>query len=199
MIGRIVLGLVVVALVVGGVLLSRGGEKPPGYKIVLDNAFGLIEGADLKAAGVKVGKIKSLEVQRGTNRALVETELLKPEFADFREDVHCSVEPQSLIGEYFLNCQPGTRGRRLPDGATIPAEQTSGTIGPDLVNNVIVVIVMSACGLLVGWRIREGILRVIQDEGYRNNLIAKGRENVKRYSLASVAGAYARLYEEVRS
>jgi glycosyltransferase involved in cell wall biosynthesis len=45
--------------------------------------------------------------------------------------------------------------------------------------------------------IREGIQRVIADEGYRNDLIAKGRENIKRYSLASVAGAYTRLYEEI--
>jgi len=46
--------------------------------------------------------------------------------------------------------------------------------------------------------IREGILRVIGDEVYRNGLIAKGRENVKRYSLTSVAGTYTRLYEEMR-
>jgi glycosyltransferase involved in cell wall biosynthesis len=46
--------------------------------------------------------------------------------------------------------------------------------------------------------IREGILRIINDEEYRNGLIVKGRENVKRYSLASVAGAYTRLYEEMR-
>jgi hypothetical protein len=43
--------------------------------------------------------------------------------------------------------------------------------------------------------IRAGILKVIGDERYRTTLIAKGRENVKRYSLAAVAEAYARLYE----
>ncbi len=47
--------------------------------------------------------------------------------------------------------------------------------------------------------IREGIQRVIADAGYRNELITTGRENVKRYSLASVARAYTQLYEEIRS
>jgi virulence factor Mce-like protein len=137
---RRLIGALVVVLIVGGIvflLLRGGGDEKPTYAIVLDNAFGLIEGADVKAAGVKVGKIKSLTVQRRTNRALVKAEMLKPEFADFKRSATCSVEPQSLIGEYFLNCQPGTTGGTLStDGGVIPVEQTSGTIGPDLVNNV---------------------------------------------------------------
>ena len=148
MIGRILIGIVAVALVVGGFFLLRGGEKPPTYKIVLDNAFGLIEGADLKAAGVKVGKISKLEIDMKTNRALVTTELMKPEFADFRKDVTCSVEPQSLIGEYFLNCQPGTDREKIRNGGTIPVEQTSGTIPADLVNNI----------MRRPWRERFGII-----------------------------------------
>ena len=137
MIGRIVAAVLFLALGFAAYFfLLSGGEKPPGYKIALDNAFGLIEGADIKSAGVKVGKITKLEVDMETNRALVTTELMKPEFADFRKDANCSVEPQSLIGEYFLNCQPGTDDEKLADGGTIPVEQTSGTIGPDLVNNI---------------------------------------------------------------
>jgi virulence factor Mce-like protein len=149
MIGRIVATVVVIVLGIGVVvLLTTGGSDKPGYKVMLDNAFGLIEGADLKAAGVKVGKVKTLEVDLKTNRALVTTELMKPEFADFRSDVQCSVEPQSLIGEYFLNCQPGTDDEKLKDGATIPVEQTTGTIAPDLVNDI----------MRRPWRERFGII-----------------------------------------
>jgi glycosyltransferase involved in cell wall biosynthesis len=46
--------------------------------------------------------------------------------------------------------------------------------------------------------IREGIQRVIKDEHFRNSLLARGRENVKRYSLASVTTTYARLYDEIQ-
>lgn len=116
--------------------LAAGGDAPPEYKLVLDNSFGLTLDADVKAAGVRVGKVADLDVQRGTNRALVTAQIDKPDFGDFRADVFCSVEPQSLIGEYFLNCDPGTSSRRLPEGATIPVEQTATTVPPDLVNNI---------------------------------------------------------------
>lgn len=47
--------------------------------------------------------------------------------------------------------------------------------------------------------IREGVIRVIQDEAYRNALIQKGSENIKRYQPLSIAKQYAQLYAEVIS
>jgi glycosyltransferase involved in cell wall biosynthesis len=47
--------------------------------------------------------------------------------------------------------------------------------------------------------IREGILRVINDPDYRNNLIAQGFENVKRFRADIIAAQYAALYHEVLS
>ncbi len=55
----------------------------------------------------------------------------------FRTDATCSVKPQSLIGEYFVDCQPGTARERLADGAAIPVTQTEGTIPIDLIQNVL--------------------------------------------------------------
>jgi glycosyltransferase involved in cell wall biosynthesis len=45
--------------------------------------------------------------------------------------------------------------------------------------------------------IRQGILRVWHDAGYRQTLVAAGFENVKRFDSASVAAKYAALYEEL--
>jgi glycosyltransferase involved in cell wall biosynthesis len=47
--------------------------------------------------------------------------------------------------------------------------------------------------------IRNGILRVIEDEGYRDELIARGFENAKRFSADLIAEQYAVLYREVFS
>ena len=47
--------------------------------------------------------------------------------------------------------------------------------------------------------IRAGILRVIQDEPYRRELIRAGVENAKRFAPAAVASAYAALYARVAS
>jgi len=139
---RVLRPLLALAAVLGaGALLVfvvlAGGEEAPRYRLVFDNAFGLTEGVDLKAAGVRIGSVDGLDVQRATGRAVVDVVVERPEFGSFRRDVFCRVEPQSLIGEYFVNCETGTSRRRLPDGATIPVEQTGTTVPPDLVQNIL--------------------------------------------------------------
>jgi glycosyltransferase involved in cell wall biosynthesis len=47
--------------------------------------------------------------------------------------------------------------------------------------------------------IRAGVLKVIADESYRNDLIQKGLKNVKRFDPDVIAGEYASLYEEIVS
>jgi virulence factor Mce-like protein len=108
------------------------------YEIVLDNAFGLTEGGDFKVAGVRAGETGEVRLE-GQARpvAVVEAKVTEPGLADLREDARCEVRPQSFIGEYFIDCQPGTAERRLPDGGRVPVEQTSSTIGLDLVNNIL--------------------------------------------------------------
>src|SRR6185503_11161482 len=43
--------------------------------------------------------------------------------------------PQSLIGEYYVDCQPGKSPEKLQNN-TVPVEQTSSTIPVDLVNDI---------------------------------------------------------------
>ncbi len=45
--------------------------------------------------------------------------------------------------------------------------------------------------------IRNGILKVIEDDEYREKLIQKGLENVKRYSAEKITSMYLDLYKEV--
>lgn len=45
--------------------------------------------------------------------------------------------------------------------------------------------------------IREGFRRVIEDEAYRENLVAKGFENVKRFDPDAIARQYLELYQRV--
>ena len=129
----VVIACAAAAAVVAGAGGETAGEK---YKIVFDNAFGLTEGADFRVGGVVVGRIDDLDVERRTSRALVTASITKPGFAALREDVSCELNPQSLIGEYFVNCEPGQKGEVLQDGATIPVERTASPIPADLVTNV---------------------------------------------------------------
>lgn len=114
---------------------AAGAGDEQRYTVVLDNAFGLTPGADLRSSGVNVGKVTGLDVQRRTARALATIEVTRPDFAGFRKDVFCEVKPQSLIGEYYLDCAPGRS--RDPAPRTIPVQQTGGTIPPDLVLDIL--------------------------------------------------------------
>ena len=137
---RIVGILVLAGAVTLAVVLSAAGPKVgpiATYKIEFDNIFGLTEGGDLTVAGVQAGKTPTFELTNDERpKALVIAEISKPGFTPFRADARCDVRQQSLIGTYYVSCQPGKSPRKLPDGATIPVEQTTSTIPIDLVNNV---------------------------------------------------------------
>ena len=142
---RRVLGTFVVLLAAGVIVVLGGGASGGGssggagnvFKVELDNAFGLTEGGDFKVAGVRAGKIRSMELDTRTKRAIVEFEITQDGFGSLRADTRCAVAPQSLIGEYYVDCQPGRSARKLTPGSTIPVERTEGTIPPDLVNNML--------------------------------------------------------------
>ena len=119
------------------VATGTGGEPlDPKFTVELDNAFGLIEGADVKVAGVRAGQIDRFRIDPKTYRALVDIQIKKEGFGELRKDVFCEARPQSLIGEYFLDCLPGKDDEKLKPGAVIPVEQTGSTVPIDLINNI---------------------------------------------------------------
>ena len=133
--------LLVVVVLAAAVLTAAGGEEDKvgaTYEVVFDNAFGLTEGGDLRIAGVRAGTIDNLRLTSGyPPKAVVDVKVSEPGFGELREDATCEVRPQSLIGEYFVDCQPGQARRRLPDGGRVPVDQTTSTIPFDLVNSVL--------------------------------------------------------------
>ena len=141
MIRRIVSALLVLGACAAAVVLAAASDEKGGktYKIVFDNAFGLTEGGDLRVGGVKAGKTVKFDLFESKDdptKAEVEIKLTEPGFDSFREDAHCDIRQQSLIGEYYVDCQPGSAdAEELPENAVIPVEQTTSTVPLDLVNN----------------------------------------------------------------
>ena len=74
-------------------------------RAIFDNAGFVIPGEDVKIAGVKVGKIASIDVTADFKAAVV-LEITEPGYQDFRRDASCIVRPQNLIGERFVECKP---------------------------------------------------------------------------------------------
>ena len=135
-IAAVVAACLVAALALGA--SGNGDSDSKTYKIVFDNAFGLASGGDFKIAGVKVGKTEGMHLAGQAHPvAVVDANVTEPGQADLREDATCEVRPQSFIGEYFVDCQPGSSPHRLPDGGRVPVSHTTSTIGLDLVNNIL--------------------------------------------------------------
>ena len=130
---RILLILGLLAAVAAAAVTSAGASDSRKYEVELFNAFGLVKGSELRVAGAKAGTIEELEITP-QKTALVTVEE-DGSFPEFKSDASCSSEPQSLIAEYFLNCQPGTSTEPL-NGA-IPAARNKTTVQPDLAQNTL--------------------------------------------------------------
>ncbi len=110
-----------------------GASDTRTYQVELFNAFGLVNGSELRVAGAKAGTITGLDITP-QKTALVTVEE-DPSFPEFKADASCSSEPQSLIAEYFLDCQPGTSTQPLQ--GPIPAARNKTTVQPDLAQNTL--------------------------------------------------------------
>lgn len=130
---RIALTLGLLATVAVTVAATAGADDKRSYQAELYNAFGLVKGSELRIAGVKAGSITDLDVT-AQKTALVTFDV-GPGFPDLKADASCSSEPQSLIAEYFLDCQPGLSDQPLE--GPIAAARNQTTVQNDLVQNTL--------------------------------------------------------------
>ena len=122
---------------------SAGGS----YKVraIFDDASFAVTGEDVRVAGANVGSITSLGVT-SSKRAAVTITIKDGRFAPFYADAHCAIRPQSLIGEEYVDCTPGSSraGRPLariargPGVGTfyLPVTRTSSPVDTDIVQNI---------------------------------------------------------------
>jgi virulence factor Mce-like protein len=146
---RLITALAVgIAIPIVAVFGLGAGDEGGGYKVraIFDNVAAAVPGEDVKIAGARVGAIESLDVTP-ENKAEVVLRIDDSRFTPFRQDAECTVRPQSLIGEKFVECSQGTASadplEDVGDGEHKLALQTGaggGTHSPvdlDLVNNIL--------------------------------------------------------------
>ena len=143
---------VLAAAAVVAILGTGASDSKDSYKVraIFDNAVSVIPGEDVKIAGVKVGKIGGLDVT-ADKKAAVTLDITEPGFQDFRQDATCTIRPQSLIGEKFVECtptQPRAVGappapqlKKIESGKgkgeyLLPVQQTSSPVDIDLINDI---------------------------------------------------------------
>jgi phospholipid/cholesterol/gamma-HCH transport system substrate-binding protein len=143
-IGRIA-AMVGFALSVAALLMflwvSFGGTLPLRaesyrFKAAFPEASLLVKEADVRMAGVNIGKVKQKELGPGGRSTLVTMEL-KPHFAPIGRDAHAILRQKSLLGETYVEITPGTQGApKLADGGTLASAQVDSSVELDEVFRV---------------------------------------------------------------
>jgi phospholipid/cholesterol/gamma-HCH transport system substrate-binding protein len=143
----IAIALLIVAVPVVAIFGMGQSDDDGNYQVraIFDNVR-LTKGEDVKIAGAKVGDIEKLELT-DDNKAAVVLNIDKPGFTPFKRDASCTVRPQSLIGETFVECVPGTAGqpelREVPEGEDgegehlLPVDRNASPVDIDLINNTL--------------------------------------------------------------
>jgi phospholipid/cholesterol/gamma-HCH transport system substrate-binding protein len=134
-IGRIV-AMVAFTLSVFAILiflwLAFGGSvplKPEGYRFTvhMPEAATLAEEADVRMAGVNVGKVKSKELDKGGARTIVEVQL-DERYAPIPNDTRAILRQKTLLGETYLELAPGNKSSGLlDDGGRLPNAHVEDT------------------------------------------------------------------------
>jgi phospholipid/cholesterol/gamma-HCH transport system substrate-binding protein len=141
------------ALVLVVLLATAAGGSNGGYTVraIFDDAGNLISGENVKIDGVKVGTVSSVTPTPQAKAAVV-MDIDNPGFKDFREDATCTIRPQALIGEKYVDClptQPRVEGtplppplKRIPSGREgagdygLPLQNTSSPVDVDLLGDI---------------------------------------------------------------
>jgi ABC-type transporter Mla subunit MlaD len=137
-----VLAAAAVALL--GLGASSGSHKTYNVRAIFDNAAVAVQGEDVRVAGVNVGSIQSLDVT-ADKRAAVTIGINDSRFMPFYSNATCAIRPQSLIGEKYVDCNPGSSSSpalaKITSGAGkgsyyLPVTQTSSPVESDIVQNI---------------------------------------------------------------
>ncbi len=230
---RIVLATAVVLAACAWLLSATSRSDGPGasdpggtYQVraLFDNAAFAVPGEQVRIAGAPVGTISAVTVTK-QNLAAVTLQINSSAFVPFHADATCTIRPQSLIAERFVDCLPGTSAtpplaliRRGAGAGTylLPVSRTSSTLDPDIVQDISqepirerLSIILDELGTGLAGRgsdLNQIILRANPALGYTNQVLAiLARQShvlaaLARDSdavLAPLAGARSRLADFV--
>jgi phospholipid/cholesterol/gamma-HCH transport system substrate-binding protein len=132
--------MVAFALSVFGLLmflwLAFGGPiplRPEGYRIKakFPEAAALVDEADVRIAGVNVGKVKAKELDEDGAGTIAEIEL-DSRYAPVPRDTRAMLRQKTLLGETYVELSTGDRSEgMLDDGGTLPSGQVEPTVEID--------------------------------------------------------------------
>jgi ABC-type transporter Mla subunit MlaD len=123
---------------------ARSDGGPYTVRAIFDDASFAAQGEDVRIAGANVGSIQALGVT-ASNQAAVTIGISDARFTPFHANASCAIRPQSLIGEEYVDCSPGSSSaaplRRITRGPgagsyLLPVTHTSSPVDTDIVQDI---------------------------------------------------------------
>ena len=116
--------------------LSFGGSvplKPKGYRfeVPFDEAVQLAVEADVRSAGVPIGKVRAKRVDPKLNRTVATIEIDR-KYAPIREDARAMLRQKTLLGETFVEMTLGSKGApTIPEGGRLDNTRVQASVELD--------------------------------------------------------------------
>ena len=196
-----VLGLFVLAIGVGGYILSQQRlrfplleESPSHVWIELQNAQGVTpgQGQTVRVAGMRVGDVGEVKLHEG--RARIRLDLDREHDGLVRRDATVLLRPRTGLKDMFLALDPGSRSEpAVPEGGTIRVDNTLPDVNSDEILAMLDADTRAYLKLLIGGagkglRGRSGDLREVfrrlgplhRDLAAINTEVVKRRRNLAR-------------------
>jgi len=112
-------GALLLTMLVAGTLVGGSGPTRD-YRAMFRDASGLIPGDDVRIAGVRVGKVKAVDLV-GSN-ARVTFSVARDQ--NVYSDTMATIEFLNLLGTRYVDLQTRTRDQALPPGSTLDLSHT---------------------------------------------------------------------------
>ncbi|MEA2683565.1 MAG: phospholipid/cholesterol/gamma-HCH transport system substrate-binding protein [Chloroflexota bacterium] len=129
--------LTLATMTLGALGLSVGsGNNNYEVRLHFTTGNGIIEGSDVFFGGVKVGTVKTLELDKDA-KAITMTVSIGRQYAPIHQDATAAIRPKSLLGEKYVAMTVGDPAKpAYNDGDTLPDSATSVNVELDQIINI---------------------------------------------------------------
>lgn len=129
---KLVVFIVVTVMATGLLAATIGNIRLGGtrtYNALFTDATGLLQGDDVRIAGVRVGEIDTIEVADRKRRSLAKVTFTVDDDRDVATSTRALIRYRNLVGQRYVALAEGAgSGRTLREGGTLPLRQTQSAL-----------------------------------------------------------------------
>ena len=115
---------------------QRFGPLPPQFRLSFEvrDADGLVDGSNVRVAGIQVGRVLSVETTPNGSRVTMGLDRAN-DYDKVFTDATVLIRPKSLLGEKYVDMTRGSSNVLIPDGGSLPMSQAFTQVELDQVLN----------------------------------------------------------------